>query len=299
MPNHTQLESLALQRAQDYIGRPGTVAVAITGSIARNTIWEGSDIDLWVFHEGPEAFEDGLIEGIYWEADIRPAAWLEAPEPERWLAPPSLHGRADGIFEALWGCRVLFDPTGRLAALQQAIDGHVADPEWLCRRAEGFLAYGRGCLDALVHAEPLHAIVLARYVATEYGITAYWMGQGRLLTSGCRVPERLERAPRLQALYREVFGLTGRAGAEEILAALRTLPAPIQEYVRSDVELEVLPIWQLGCYDGGVRYLRQGMPQWFPPEAVQPVRALEADLKAQKERVLAQAHEILALCRPQ
>ncbi len=298
MPDYAQLESLALQRAQDYASRPDTVAVAVTGSIARGTVWPGSDIDLWVFHEGPEAFEDGLIKGIYWEADIRPAAWLEGPDPKRWLEPPPLNGRADGVFEAIWGCRVVHDPAGRLGALKQAIDRCVADRAWLHRRAERFLGYGRGCLAALAYADPLHAIVLARCVATEYGITAYWMGQGRLLTSGSRIPEQLEGAPRLQALYRAVFSLTGQAGAEEMLAALRTLPAAIQEHVRSDVEWEVLPVWRHGCYDGGVRYLRQGMPHWFPPEQVRPVLALEPDLEAQKERVLAQAREILDLALP-
>ena len=298
MPNHAQREALALQRAQDYIGRPGTVAVAITGSVARGTVWEGSDIDLWVFVEGPEAFEDGLLEGVYWEANIRPAAWLEGVDPAHWLEPPPLSAGADGLFEALWGCRVVFDPAGRLAALREAVERCVADRAWLARRAERSLDYGRGCLDGLAHAGPLQAIVLARRVATEYGITAYWMGQGRLLSSGCRIPERLAEAPRLQALYREVFGLTGRAGAEAMLAALRTLPPVIQEHIRPDLEREVLPIWALGCYDGGVRYLRQELAEAFRPEEVAPALALEPDLEAQKARVLAQAREVLCLCHP-
>ncbi len=50
-------------------------------------------------------------------------AWLEgAITPEAWLGPPSLSQRSDEVFDALWGCRVVYDPTGRLTALKQAID---------------------------------------------------------------------------------------------------------------------------------------------------------------------------------
>ncbi len=291
------LEALALAKGQEIARRPDIVAVAITGSIARGTVWEGSDIDLWAFAEGPEAFEDGLMAGVYWEVDIRPASCLELPvSDERWLRPPRAGERADGLFEALWGCRVVHDPSSALARLKAAIDGRVADRRWLDRRAALYLAYGRGYLDALRQAEPLSAIAGAREVATDYGLAAYWMRQGRLLTSACRIPEQLMEAPRLHELYCRVFGLYGREGAEELLRGLQELPSQVQRRVQRDLELEVLPVLAHGCYDGGVRYLRQGMARWFRPEEVAPVLGLEADLAAQKERVLAEVGEILALC---
>ncbi len=291
-----RLQELAVDKANEYARRPGTVAVAITGSIARGMVWAGSDIDLWVFVDGPEAFEDGLASGVYWEADIRPASWLEQETGEgTWQQPPALGQRGDGLFEALWGCRVVFDPSGRLSRLQAEVDARAADRAWLERRAALYLAYGWGCLEALQHVAPLRAIVAARAVATDYGIAAHWMRQGRLLTSGCRIPELLADAPRLQHLYAELFALRGKEGAEEMLLALQQLPPAIQEQVRSDLELEVIPVFRLGYYDGGVRYLRQGMAEWFRPEEVRPVLALEADLEAQKQRALAQAREILLL----
>ncbi len=292
-----KLEALAQQKAREYAERPATVAVAVTGSVARGMTWAGSDVDLWVFVEGQAPFEDGVIDGIYWEADQVPAAWLDAwQDQEAWLQPPGLGERADRILEALWGCRVAYDPTGRLALLKQAVDARVADAAWLRRRAELFLAYGRGCLDALQYAPPLQAIVAARAVATDYGIAAYWMRQGCLLTSVCRIPELLEGAPRLQRLYCQVFGLRGRQGAEEFLRGYRELAPEIQRQTQSDLELEVLAVFERGCYDGGVRYMRQHLPQWHRPEEVSPALALEGDLEAQKERVLAQAREILSLC---
>ncbi len=291
------LEALALAKAQEVAARAGMVAVAITGSVARGTVWEGSDIDLWAFADGPEAFEDGVISGVYWEVDIRPASWLDLPTGgEQWLRPPALGERADGLFEALWGCRAVYDPSGRLARLKAAIDACVADRSWLKRRAALYLAYGRGYLDALRHAGPLEAIVEAREVATDYCLAACWMRQGRLLTSACRIPEQLVTAPQLHDIYCRVFGLHGREGAEEMLQALRGLPAEVQRRVQRDLELEVLPVFARGCYDGGVRYLRQGMARWFSPEVVAPVLALDADLEAQKERVLAGVAQILRLC---
>jgi predicted nucleotidyltransferase len=38
-------EQLAQRLAADLAGRPEVVAVAITGSFARGTTWEGSDVD--------------------------------------------------------------------------------------------------------------------------------------------------------------------------------------------------------------------------------------------------------------
>lgn len=58
----------------------------------------------------------------------------------------------------------------------------------------------------------------------------------------------------------------------------------------------MIPVLNRGYFDGGVRYLRQGMARWFKPEEVKPVLALEPDLGAQKERVLAEAGELLHRC---
>ncbi len=180
-----RLQALAMEKAEEYAGRPGTVAVAITGSVARGTTWAGSDVDLWVFADAPTPFEDGLVDGIYWEADIVPAAQLEVPgDPDGWLWPPELGEHADRILEVLWGCRVAYDPTGRLTLLKQAVDRRARDLLWLRRRADLFLAYGRGCLAALRYAPPLWAIIAAREVARraaqqEYVVVfpPYYFGQ--------------------------------------------------------------------------------------------------------------------------
>ncbi|MBI5930034.1 MAG: hypothetical protein HY862_12040 [Chloroflexi bacterium] len=292
------LEKIALDKAKTYVERPDTVAVAITGSIGRGMMWEGSDVDLWVYRKGKRAFEDGwdLTHGIYWEADIESAELLDIQiDNYTWLRPHALYGDEIGLMEALWGCRVYYDSTGKLSAIKQAIDSRVANKRWMHHRAELFISYGRGCLAGLQSADALTAILAARVVATDYGITAYWMRRGKLLTSAVRVPERLASEPELQRLYTEVFGLTGRIGAEGFLENLKRLPIQIQDAVEGDVE-ECKPALKLGYYDGVIRHLRQGMAFWFKPNEVMPVLGLWDDLEIQKGEVLEKVGVILDLC---
>jgi hypothetical protein len=290
------LEQIALDKAKFYSQLPDTVAVAITGSIGRGLTWAGSDVDLWVYRDGERAFEDGWLHGVYWEADLESATLLDIQINEMtWLRPHPLNGDEISLLEALWGCRVFYDPTGKLAAIKQAIDSRVADKHWLQRRAELFITYGRGCLAGLQHADALNAILLARVIATDYGITAYWMRRGKLLTSVLRVPERLADEPELQRLYCEVFGLTGEAGADEFLENLKHLPIQIQDAIEGDVE-ECKPAIPLGYPDGVIRHLRQGAASWFNRLEVRPILALQDDLEAQKAEVLEKVGVILNLC---
>ncbi len=290
------LEKIALDKAKIYAAHPDTVAVAITGSIGRGMTWAGSDVDLWVYRNGERAFEDGWEQGIYWEADIESARLLDIQiDDHTWLRPHTLDGDEISLLEALWGCRVYYDPTGKLTAIKQAIDSRVANKRWMHHRAELFISYGRGCLAGLQYADALTAILLARVVATDYGITAYWMRRGKLLTSVVRVPERLADEPELQRLYCEVFGLTGKPGADEFLENLKRLPIQIQDAVEGDVE-ECKPALALGYHDGVIRHLRQGMASWFKPKDVLPVLALGDDLEAQKGELLEKVGVILDLC---
>ncbi|GIK66611.1 MAG: hypothetical protein BroJett018_44050 [Chloroflexota bacterium] len=290
------LEKIAINKAQSYAERPDTVAVAITGSIGRGMTWEGSDVDLWVYRNGERAFEDGWEQGIYWEADIESATLLDIQmDDHTWLRPHTLEGDEISLLEALWGCRVYYDPTGKLTSLKKVIDSRVAHKRWMRHRAELFISYGRGCLAGLQYADALTAILMARVVATDYGITAYWMRRGKLLTSALRVPERLADEPELQRLYCEVFGLKGKVGADEFLENLKHLPMQIQDAIEGDVE-ECKPAMALGYHDGVIRHLRQIMAADFQPEEILPILALGDDLETQKGELLEKVGVILDLC---
>ncbi len=290
------LEKIALDKAKSYAERPNMVAVAITGSIGRGMTWEGSDVDLWVYCDGDRAFEDGWEQGVYWEADIESATLLDIQiDDHTWLRPHPLNGDEVSLLEALWGCRIYYDPAGKLTAIKQAIDSRVANKRWMHHRAELFISYGRGCLAGLQYADAITAILLARVVATDYGITAYWMRRGKLLTSVLRVPERLADEPELQRLYCEVFGLGGKAGADEFSATLKRLPIQIQDAIEADVE-ECKPAMELGYYDGVIRHLRQIIASDFLPTEVLLVLAIRDDLETQKGEILEKVGIILDLC---
>jgi hypothetical protein len=295
-----KLRQLAWHQAQQFSRRQEIAAVAITGSVARGQTWEGSDVDLWGFsHKHEDGFEDGIVDGVYWEIDIKPLSWLRVDIDEQtWLHPPPLtdNDRISHV-EALWGCHIVLDGEGALLRLKHAVDSRVADRHWLNRRADLYLSYGRGCLDALRYASPLRAIISARDIATQYGIAAYWMRSGQLLTSMMRVPERLAHAPELHRLYSAIFGLGGQPALETLLDAYHHLPEAIRRETQQDVELEVLPAAHQGAYDGATRYLRQQLSGRFNTEAVRPALALEEDLDAQKARVLQYTTELLERCR--
>jgi hypothetical protein len=288
-----KLLALAEKKASEYAERQESVAVAIIGSVARGDTWEGSDIDLWVFAEGRERFEDGLVDDVYWEADIHPASDLDCTlDDKSWLKPPSLNEDAARLTEVLWGCKVMLDTENKLTSLKEAIDSRVANQELMNRRVMMYLEYGGVCLTGLEFAEPVYAIVNARAVATDYGIASYWMKQGQLLSSMMRVPERLESMPEIQRLYREVFSLRGKAGAEEFLRRAENLPSQVYEHIKRDLELE----FDMRSPDGSVRHFRQMMAAGgFNLEDILPVLGLEDDLEAQKARVLEQTRQILDL----
>jgi predicted nucleotidyltransferase len=291
------LVKLAEEKVQGYIKNEKTVAVAVTGSIARNMTWEGSDIDIYVFRDGPDDFEDGIIEGVYWEVDFKSSELLNMDITyNTWLKPLSLNKSSERLFESLWGCDIKYDPTGKLKYLKEQIESRMNDTTWLQDRINLYLSYGHGCIDALKYAEPLEAIVGARSVATDYGITSFWMAQGKLLTSVCRIPEKLSIHSRLQTLCKEIFSLTGENGAKEFLSKFRSLPEQIKQKIQSDLELEIIPVFNKGCFDGGVRHMRQGMARWFHPKEVKPILALEDNMESQKQRVLEQTKELLILC---
>lgn len=292
-----KLQALAYKKAEEYINMEDTIAVAITGSIARNMIWEGSDIDIWVFRVGDEDFVDGVIEGVYWEVDIKSSKMLDIHvDSDTWLKPLPLNKSSETLLEALWGSKILYDPTGKLLKIKNEIDSRINDQGWLNRRIDLFLSYGLGCLDALFYADPLIAIVGARSVATDYGIVSYWMGQGQLLTSVCRIPEKLENNPILHKLYKDIFSLKGESGANDFLEGLKLLPEYIQQKVQRDIEIEIIPVFNKGCYDGAVRHMRQGMARWFNPTEIIPVLAIDDDFKEQKHRILNATKELLIEC---
>ena len=290
------LEQRARKLVDRYVRDPETVAIAITGSLARGTTWQGSDVDVWVFRDGPSGFVDGVDDGIYWEVDLRPAHMLDLPDDpdEAWLEPYPLHYRGR-MFEALWGCRIAYDPTGRLARLKEAIDSRMADPAWREERAHRFIAQGRVYLEQASLRDPVQAIVDARSIATDNGLAAWWLLRGGLMTGMLCLPEQLDAADggSISTLYAAIFGLGGRAIADEVIAGWRRLPREVQLVFQRELELKVLIAYRMGCYDGFVRYLRQGIASLVDPNAALPVLGIEADTEAQKTRVINQAFELL------
>lgn len=298
------LRTLAERKQRDLLQDKSLIALALTGSLPRGTVWEGSDLDFWGFSaDGEEDFRDGVEDGIYWEIDIAPAAALEiAIDDETWLNPPAFHdGDSISLLEALSGCEIIHDPTGQLARITAAIQSRLADPAWMRRRADRFLSYAAGALDALHFAPPISAILHAREAATNYAIAAYWMRQGSLLTSTIRIPERLAAAPEIQRLYCDIFALDGQAALDEFMRGFAGLPDDLREELHSDVYNEALPAAQRGAVDGALRYLRMMMMEQALEEGrldeVTPCLGLDADLAAQQRRILAQCRQLLALVR--
>lgn len=294
-----RLNVLMAQKVADFRQNSAIKALALTGSLARGMTWAASDLDFWGFLDGDEDdFDDDVTDGIYWEIDLKPLAWLDVPlDAAAWLTPPPLQGDNVTALEALWGCRVIYDQDGRLTRVAQAVQERMNNQAWLNQRADNYILYGYGCLDALDFAPPLFAIVWARQIATQYGVCAYWMRRGKLLSSVLRVPERLADHPPIQTLYRELWGLQGKSTWDTFLAGFTQLPEPIQATFGADIEREVQPAIQLGHYDGGVRHMLDMLVQDYPLEDLLPVLLLETDLAAQKERILLQVRHFLDLCR--
>jgi len=183
------LESLATRKSRELLEDYPIVALALTGSLARDTAWVGSDLDFWGFADDAETdFMDGVEDGIYWEIDIAPAEALDLEiKRDTWLNPPAFRDdEVVSLLEALYGCRIIHDPDGKLSWLKAAIDDRMADPIWLRERATRFLAYAMGVLDALQLAPAVDAILYAREVATNYSISAFWMFHQSLFSVGQR-----------------------------------------------------------------------------------------------------------------
>jgi hypothetical protein len=299
-----RLRKLAERKQREFLQDKDIVALALTGSLPRGNVWEGSDLDFWGFSAANEEdFRDGVADGIYWEIDIAPISRLEIEiNEETWLYPPALQdGEPITLLEALNGCEVLHDPTGNLARIKAAVDTRLADPVWLHQRATNALNYAAGALDGLTFAPPERAILYAREIATNYLVTAWWMRQGRLLTSAIRIPERLAAAPEIQRLYCEILALNGQPALDEFMKTFAALPQELRDDLHSDVYNEALPAAQRGAVDGAVRYLRMIMTDQALEEDrlddVYPCLALEDGLERQQARVLDQCRRLIDLIR--
>jgi hypothetical protein len=299
MPTTAELTTLAQQKARDFVQQPHLAALTLTGSLPRGMVWEGSDLDMWGFsNNATSGFEDGVISGIYWEIDIVPLEWLrQSVDRDALLRPPSLVNDEDKVtpLEVLWGCRIVYDHEGTLTDVAEQIAALMADHAWLRLRADRFLSRGYDALDALTGTDALTTIIKARAIATAHGIAAYWMKRGQLLTSIRRVPERLADAPEIQAVYRDIYGLEGATSAREFQTRWKQLPTDIQRAANNDLHYEVLPMFRLGYYDGGLRYFLETLPEIFGAERVRPVLHLEQDLEAQQARLIKQTRHLLDL----
>jgi hypothetical protein len=298
------LRAFAQRKQRDLLQDDSLIALALTGSLPRGTVWEGSDLDFWGFSSSGEGdFRDGVEDGIYWEIDIAPAAMLQiAIDDETWLNPPAFHdGDTVSLLEALSGCEIIHDPTGQLARVTAAIHSRLTDPAWMRRRAGRYLSYAAGVLDALTFAPPIPAILHAREIATNYVIAAYWMRQGSLLTSAIRIPERLAAVPEIQRLYCDIFALDGQTALDEFMRRFAGLPDDLRDDLHSDVYNEALPAARRGAVDGALRYLRFMMMEQALEEGrlddVLPCLALDAALPAHQSRILAQCCQLLTLVR--
>lgn len=298
------LRALAQRKQRDLLQDDSLIALALTGSLPRGAVWEGSDLDFWGFaSNGEGGFRDSVEDGIYWEIDIAPAAALEiAIDDETWLNPPAFHGEDTiSLLEALSDCEIIHDPTGQLTRVTAAIQSRLTDPTWMRRRADCFLSYASGALDALTFAPPIPAILYAREIATNYAVAAYWMRQGSLLTSVIRVPERLAAAPEIQHLYCAIFALNGQPALDEFMRRFADLPDDLRDDLHSDVYNEALPAAQRGAVDGALRYLRFMMMEQALEEGrlddVQPCLGLDAATAAHQTRILDQCRQLLTLVR--
>lgn len=292
-----RLEALARTKHAEFAARPELRACALTGSLPRGMVWDGSDLDFHGYWEhDDDDFEDGVSDGIYWEIDIEPLRVLAADAAELLQAPLfSSEQFGATILEVLWGARVLFDHDGALERATALVGRLTADRAWLRRRAANYLHYGRECLDALTDAPPRQAILDARRISIVYGVNAYWNQQGKLFSSAIRIPERLADHAEIHGLFRSIWNLDGRRGWDAFYAAYQTLPAALREEADPDMEREILPSVELGMADGGVCHFRFIAEGWLPLDEIAPLLGFEPDLAAQKARVLRQTAALLAL----
>jgi hypothetical protein len=291
-----RLQKLVVQKHAAFAARPDLVACALTGSVARDRVWDGSDLDFWAFWDQPDGeFEDGMIDGIYWEVDIQALDWLRNWDAEQSVQPPRFSADEFGVtpLEALWGARVLFDREGTLTRVVGQVARLMSDPAWLRRRAENYLCYGLECLAVLPVHDPARAILDARRIAIVYGINAYWMLRGQLLSSVIRIPERLHELPDVQHLLKAIFNLGGAAGWEQFYSAYQHLPPDIREEADPDMEREILPAVRLGMADGGLCHFRFIADGWLPLDTVRSVMGFESDLDAQQRRVVQETRDLL------
>lgn len=295
-----RLKALMQQKAADFAQREEIRAVALTGSLARGRVWEGSDLDFWGFwNRDDDAFEDGVTDGIYWEIDIQPLDWLRGWDEARLSQPPPFDQQEFGVtpLEALWGAQVQFDHDGTLTEVVALVRRLMDDKAWLRQRGENYLRYGLEYLPTLEAKDTAQAILDARRIAIVYGISAYWMKRGELLSSAIRIPERLHEHPQIQALLKQIFSLNGQAGWDAFYAAYQALPQSIRDEAGPDIEREILPAVRLGMADGGLCHFRFIADGWLPLADVWPVMGFEAGLDAQKQRVLSQTRQLLELIR--
>ena len=293
-----RLQTLMQKKVADFAQREEIRAVALTGSLARGRVWAGSDLDFWGFWgKGDDAFEDGMADSIYWEIDIESLDWLHGWDAQRFIQPPPFDQEEFGVtpLEALWGAQVQFDHDGTLTEVVALVQRLMDDKAWLRQRGANYVRYGLECLKTLEEKDPTQAILDARRIAIVYGINAYWMKRGELLSSVIRIPERLHEHAEIQALLKQIFNLNGQAGWEEFYATYQTLPQSIRDETDPDIDREILPAVRLGMADGGMCHFRFIAAGWLPLEDVWPVMGFEADLEAQKVRVLGQARQLLEL----
>ena len=294
-PLTERLEALAGKKHAEFAARPDLSACALTGSLPRGMVWDGSDLD---FHgywdQDDDDFIDGTDDGIYWEIDIEPLDGLTVDAAELVEAPPFSNEQfGDTVLEVLWGARVLFDRDGTLTEAVRLVDGLSADRAWLNRRAHNYLRYARETLDTLNTADPTRAILDARRLSIVYGVNAYWNKQGKLFSSAIRIPERLSDQPDIHALFRAIWNLDGRRGWDAFYSTYQTFPPHIREEADPDVLREILPAVQLGMADGGLCHFRFIAEGWLPLDEVETVMGFEPDREAQKVRVLRQTGDFL------
>lgn len=293
-----RLEKLAEKKHTEFAARPELIACAVTGSLPRGRVWAGSDLDFYGFWaKDDDDFEDGVEDDIYWEINIEPVTWLHDIDETKLIeAPPfSPDEFGESPLEILWGARVLFDHDGALRQAVAQVQRLSADQAWLRQRAANYIRYGKECLIAFAAAEPARAILDARRVAIVYGVNAYWMKRGELMSSAIRIPERLSDTPEIHRLFRAIFNLDGQREWDKFYAAYQTFPPEIREQADPDVLREIQPAVQLGMADGGLCHFRfiAEVEGWMPPEQMDVVMGFEPDREAQKARVLQQTADLL------
>ncbi|MFN8377838.1 MAG: hypothetical protein U0452_04130 [Anaerolineae bacterium] len=290
------MHALARRKHAQFAARPELLACALTGSLARGRVWAGSDLDFIGIQAGPDdAFEDGVEDEIYWEMDVLPLDWLDGLSAEALIHPPGFSAEVfdDSPLEVLWGAQVLFDRHGALTQAVETACQLSRDAEWLRERAANYLAYAQACLDERRTASPRRTILDARRIAVAYGVTAYWMQRGELMSSAIRIPERLSDHPAIHRLFRGIFNLGGQPAWDTFFAAYLTMPSAFREEADPDVFREILPAVGLGMADGGLCHFRLIADGWLPLDEIGPLMGFEPDEESQKARVIGQTRELL------